>query len=69
MKKLILELQLSQSRPGPTIRASAMDVNIGSRDLDELRERMTLSEIKVNDVEQRLSLLLRARKGGRAGNK
>eukprot|EP00347_Sterkiella_histriomuscorum_P003865 403362643 len=69
LKKMIQDLSVTTIRPTATIRASAMmDQNggVASKDIDELRERMTISEIKVNDVEQRLSLLLRAKKAGRA---
>jgi hypothetical protein len=30
-----------------------------------MRERMTIAEIKINDTETRLGLLLRAKKGGK----
>lgn len=39
-----------------------------SKELTDLRERLTITEIKVNDCEQRLSILLRSKRGAAKRN-
>lgn len=40
-----------------------MDLDI-DKDLTDIRERLTLNEIKVNDHDQKINLILRSRKTG-----